>query len=152
MDKIDRKILSILQREGRISNVELARRINLSATPCLERVRRLERDGYITGYAARLDAEKLGAGTLVFVQITLDRTTDDVFARFREAVARLPEVQECHMVAGGFDYLLKVRVEDMAAYRKFLGESLASLTGLRETHSYVVMEAVKESEVVPVDG
>lgn len=150
LDRIDRKILSSLQAEGRLSNVELARQVGLSPTPCLERVRRLERDGYIRGYGARLDAEKLDAGMLVFVQVTLERTTPDIFDRFAEAVQRLEEVAECHMVAGGFDYLLKVRVKDMAAYRRFLGEGLTALASVRETHTYVVMEAVKDGREIPV--
>lgn len=150
LDRIDRKILRFLQADGRLSNVELARQVGLSPTPCLERVRRLERDGYIRGYAAQLDAEKLEAGMLVFVQVTLERTTPDIFDRFAEAVQRLEEVAECHMVAGGYDYLLKVRVKDMAAFRRFLGEGLTALDSVRETHTYVVMEAVKDGREIPV--
>lgn len=151
MDRTDRKILMALQAEGRISNVELARRVNLSPTPCLERVRRLEREGYIQGYAARLDPEKLGAGLLILVQVTLDRTTPDVFERFREAITRLPEVLECHMVAGGFDYLLKIRAKDMTSYRRILGEDLTALPGVLQTHTYVVMESVKDSTAIEVN-
>jgi Lrp/AsnC family leucine-responsive transcriptional regulator len=150
LDRIDRKILRSLQADGRISNVELARRVGLSPTPCLERVRRLEREGYILGYGARLDAAKLEAGMLVFVQVTLERTTPDVFDRFAAAVQRLEEVAECHMVAGGYDYLLKVRVKDMAAFRRFLGEGLTALDSVRETHTYVVMEAVKDGREIAV--
>ncbi len=144
LDRTDRRILSVLQRIGRITNAGLARRVQLSATPCLERVRRLEREGYIQGYRAKLDPERLGAGLLVFVQVTLDRTTPDVFARFREEVVALPEVQDCHMVAGGFDYLLKIRVRDMAAFRRVLGDGLTALPGVLQAHSYVAMETVKE--------
>jgi Lrp/AsnC family leucine-responsive transcriptional regulator len=150
LDRIDRRILATLQTDGRISNVALARQVNLSPTPCLERVRRLERAGYVTGYAALLDPAKLGVSLLVFVQVTLDRTTPDVFARFAEAVAPIPEVRECHMVAGGFDYLLKIRVADMEAYRRVLGEGLAAIPGVAQTHSYVVMEAVKDSHALPI--
>ena len=150
LDRIDRKILRSLQADGRISNVELARRVGLSPTPCLERVRRLERDGYILGYGARLLDGKLEAGMLVFVQVTLERTTPDVFDRFAAAVQRLEEVAECHMVAGGYDYLLKVRVRDMAAFRRFLGDGLTALDSVRETHTYVVMEAVKDGREIPV--
>lgn len=150
LDRIDRKILRALQADGRLSNVELARRVNLSPTPCLERVRRLERAGYIRGYRADLAPDKLGAGLLVFVQVILDRTTPDVFEQFREAAAALPEVIECHMVAGGFDYLLKVRVRDMPAYRHFLGERLTALGGVAQTHTYVVMEEVKSDAPLPV--
>ncbi|MFQ5534605.1 MAG: Lrp/AsnC ligand binding domain-containing protein [Sphingomonadales bacterium] len=152
LDQLDRRILSILQTEGRISNIELARRINLSATPCLERVRRLERDGFITGYAALVAPEKLDAGLIAFIEVSLDRTTADVFERFKAAVTATAEVQECHMVAGGFDYLLKVRVADMAAYRRFLGDRLAELPGVSQTHTYVVMEEVKATQAVPVPG
>ncbi len=150
LDRIDRRILSVLQRIGRITNAELARRVHLSATPCLERVRRLEREGYIQGYRAKLDPERLGAELLVFVQVTLDRTTPDVFDRFREEVVGLAEVQDCHMVAGGFDYLLKIRARDMAAFRQFLGDSLAALPGVLQTHSYVAMETVKEDAPLPL--
>lgn len=143
LDRIDRRILTTLQDNGRISNVELARAVNLSPTPCLERVRRLESAGYIEGYSARLSAEKLGVGLTVFVQLTLDRTKPDVFDRFREAVAEIPEIAECHMVAGGFDYLIKIRTSDMNAYRQMLGEKLAALKSVLNTHSYVVMEEVK---------
>ncbi len=143
LDRIDRKILATLQDNGRISNVELARAVNLSPTPCLERVRRLEGAGYVEGYSARLSAEKLGMGLTVFVQLTLDRTKPDVFDRFREAVAEIPEITECHMVAGGFDYLIKIRTSDMNAYRNMLGDRLAALKSVLTTHSYVVMEEVK---------
>jgi len=108
-------------------------------------VRRLERLGYIRGYSAHLDPHKLGAHLLAFVEIRLDRTTPDVFDRFKEAVARLAEVQECHMVAGGFDYLVKLRVADMEAYRRILGEGIAALPGVEQTHTYFVMEEVKST-------
>ena len=150
MDKIDRTILTLLQENGRLTNVELARRINLSPTPCLERVRRLERDGFIQGYGARLNAAKLDLGLAVFVQVTLDRTTTDVFDTFQAAVADIDAIVECHMVAGGFDYLLKVRVADMEAFRGFLGEVINNLPGISSTTTYVVMEAVKEGERLPV--
>ena len=150
LDKIDRRILGILQEFGRLSNVDLAKMVNLSPTPCLERVRRLEREGYITGYKAILDPSKLDAGLTVFVQVTLDRTTPDVFDQFRARVLDMPQVVECHMVAGGFDYLVKIRVRDMKDYRQFLGDRLTSLTGVLTTHTYVVMEEVKEGDMVPV--
>ncbi len=145
LDRTDKRILREMQGNGRISNVELARRVNLSATPCLERVRRLEQAGYIRDYVAVLDPQRMDVGMLVYVEVTLDRTTPDVFDRFKEAIAERPEVQECHMVAGGFDYLLKVRVPDMPAYRTFLGEGLTAAPGVRETHTYVVMEEIKET-------
>lgn len=149
LDRIDRKLLLLLQADARLSNAELARRVHLSATPCLERVHRLERDGYIRGYTAELDGAKLGFGLMVFVQVQLDRTTPDVFNRFRHGVTGLEQVQECHMVAGGFDYLLKVRTADMGSYRRFL-EDLAALDGIAQTHTYVVMEEVKATRALPV--
>lgn len=150
LDRLDRRILRLLQAEGRLTHVELAERIGLSPTAATERVKRLVRDGVIAGYAARLDPAKLGLGLLVFVEVTLDRTTADVFEKFDAAVRRAPEVLECHLVAGGFDYLVKARVPDMAHYRKFLGEVLLGLPGVRATHTYPVMEAVKEENGLPV--
>jgi Lrp/AsnC family transcriptional regulator, leucine-responsive regulatory protein len=150
LDRTDRRLLALLQQDGRLPVAELARRVHLSPTPCLERVRRLEREGYIRGYAADLDAAKLGLGMIVFVEVQLDRTTPDVFNRFREGVGGLDPVQECHMVAGGFDYLLKVRTNDMTSYRRFL-EDLAALEGVQQTHTYVVMEEVKSTRAVPID-
>lgn len=150
LDRTDRRILSELQRNGRISNVELARRVNLSATPCLERVRRLEQAGYIREYVAVLEPSKLDIDLLVYVEVTLDRTTPDIFDRFRDAIVERPEVQECHMVAGGFDYLIKIRVPDMRAYRSFLGEGLTAAPGVRETHTYVVMEEIKEGTAIDI--
>lgn len=150
LDRIDRAILRLLQSDGRLSNVELARRINLSPTPCLERVRRLEKDGFIRGYSARLNPSKLQLGLAVFVQVTLDKTTSDVFEKFKSAISAIDEVVECHMVAGGFDYILKVRTADMDAFRTFLGETINNLPGISSTSTYVVMEAVKEGESLPV--
>ncbi|MBV1775124.1 leucine-responsive transcriptional regulator Lrp [Burkholderiaceae bacterium DAT-1] len=150
IDRIDRKILRELQNDGRISNLDLSRRIGLSATACLERVKRLTRDGYILGYGARLNPELLDAGLLVFVEVVLDRTSPEVFDRFKQAVQDHPEVQECHMVAGGFDYLIKARVKDMKAYRDLLGSALLSLPGVRETHTYAVMEEVKDSPAIHI--
>ncbi len=143
LDRIDRNILLHLQQDGRLSNVELARTVNLSPSPCLERVRRLEAEGFIEGYSARLNPVKLGFGMEAFIQITLDRTNGDVFDSFRDAVVDIPDVAECHMVAGGFDYLLKLRVSDMVAYRKLLGE-LVELPGVSQTHTYIVIDKVKQ--------
>ena len=145
LDAIDLAILDALQNDGRLSNVALAKAVGLSATPCAERVRALEAAGIIAGYATLLDAEKLGLGLTVFIEVSIDRTSEDAFEAFREAMLSIRQVQECHMVAGGFDYLLKVRVQDMAAYRSFLGEVLAKVPGIRSTHTYAVMERVKDS-------
>ena len=145
LDRIDRKILSILQNDGRIANLKLAEAVALSPTAVLARVQRLTRDGFILGYEARLNPLKLGAGMLVFVEVLLDRTTPNVFDQFRAAVQVHPEIMECHMVAGGFDYLLKTRSADMNAYRVFAGNVLWQLPGVRETRTYAVMEEVKHS-------
>ena len=130
--------------------MELSRRIGLSATPCLERVKRLERRGFIKGYAAQLAPEKLSAGLLVFVEIRLTRTSPDVFNDFKRAVIDLPQVLECHLVSGDFDYLVKARVADMVAYRQLLGETLLTLPGVSGSRTYVVMEEVKESGQIPI--
>jgi len=145
MDKIDQRILRELQRDGRISNLKLAEAVHLSPTAVLERVKRLTREGVILGYEARLDPAKLGAGLMVFIEVLLDRTVQDVMDNFKAAVQARPEILECHLVAGGFDYLLKTRVADMAAYRSFVGEVIWALPGVRETRTYAVMEEVKNT-------
>jgi Lrp/AsnC family leucine-responsive transcriptional regulator len=150
IDRIDRRILSLLQADGRIAAVELAERVGLSPTSTGERLKRLQKDGYITGFGARLDPHKLGFGLLVFVEVLLDKTTPDIFDHFAQAVSRAPEVLECHMVAGGFDYLIKARVADMQAYRRFLGNVLLGLPGVRETRTYAVMEEVKSDSLLPI--
>lgn len=148
LDRIDRKILTELQLDGRLANVELARRVGLSPTPCLERVRKLEAEGYIIGYNAQVDPHKVGAALLVFVEITLSKTSPEDFDEFSKAVLKLAEIQECHLVSGSFDFLLKTRVANMAAYRELLGETLLRLPSVRESRTYVVMEEVKQSSFV----
>lgn len=150
VDACDLKILDILQADGRITTSDLAERLRLSPTATGERLRRLTRDGVITGYGARLDPARLGLGLLVFVEVSLDKTTSDVFDQFARAVRLTPEILECHMVAGGFDYLVKARVADMAAYRAFLGDVLVALPGVKETRTYAVMEEVKRDGPLPV--
>ncbi len=150
LNRIDRHILRILQDDGRITYADLARQVGLTTTPCIERVKRLEREGFIRGYSARVEPEYLDAGLIIFVQIKLDRTSKDSFDKFRSAVVRLQQVQECYLVSGNFDYLLKARVADMAAYREFLGETLLSVPGVQESTSIVVMEAVKETLKIEV--
>jgi len=152
LDRTDRQILTVLQAEGRISNLALARKVNLTPTPCLERVRRLERDGYITGYTALLDPKKVDAGLLVFVEISLLRNSPDAFSDFRREASRLTGILECHLVSGNFDYLIKARVKDMDEYRKLLGEKILALPGVSDSRSYVVMEEVKESTAIPLLG
>lgn len=150
LSTIDRNILRVLQKNGRTSYAELARQVGLTATPCVERVKRLESDGVIQGYTALIDPEYLDAALVVFVQIRLNRSAQDAFEEFRSAVAALPEVQECYLVSGNFDYLIKARVADMSAYRRFYGETLLTLPEVQECTSYVVMEQVKETLEVPV--
>ena len=145
IDRIDQRILSALQADGRLSNLKLAEAVALSPTAVLARVQRLTREGYILGYEARLNPLKLGRGMMVFVEVLLDRTVHDVMDSFRAAVQVRPEILECHLVAGGFDYLLKTRVSDMAAYRSFVGDVIWSLPGVRETRTYAVMEEVKNT-------
>ncbi len=150
LDRTDKRILECLQRDGRLSNVKLAREVNLTPTPCLERVKRLERDGYIRGYTALLDPVLVGAGLLVFAEINLTHTAGDVFKEFRREARRLPEVLDCHLVSGNFDYLIKARVRDMQEYREFLGDKILSLPGVNGSRSYVVMEEVKETTALPL--
>ena len=150
MDETDRRLLRLLQRDGRMTNVDLAKRANMSQAATHERVRRLQQDGVIEGYTVKLNAAKLDRALLVFVEVTLDRTSSSAFDEFARAVTRSPEILECHMVAGGFDYLIKARVRDMHAYREFLGGTLVSLPGIRQTHTYTVMEEVKSTTDLPL--
>jgi Lrp/AsnC family leucine-responsive transcriptional regulator len=153
LDSIDRRILKELQADGRMSFTELAPKVGLTTSPCLERVRRLERAGVIKGYAATLDPRALDAGMLVFVELSLTYTTPEIFAEFKRAIARLPEILECHLVSGDFDYLIKMRVPDMNAYRSLLGQLLVHLPGVRNSKTLVVMEEVKETTRIPIaDG
>ncbi|OUR61493.1 leucine-responsive transcriptional regulator [Colwellia sp. 39_35_sub15_T18] len=150
IDRIDKNILAELQKEGRLSNVELSKRVGLSPTPCLERVKRLEKEQYITGYQANLDATKLNLALLVFVEITLTKTSPDVFDDFAAAVHELEVIQECHLVSGDFDFLLKTRVKDMLAYRQLLGDTLLRLPAVSESRTYVVMDEIKSSNMLPI--
>lgn len=150
LSRIDKKILRELQKDGRISFAELARRVGLTTTPCLERVKRMEREGVIQGYTTLLDPASLQAALVVFVQIRLSRTSQNIFAKFKKAAMALNAVQECYLVSGNFDYLIKARVADMNAYRILLGDTLLTLPGVQESTSYVVMEEVKETLNVQV--
>ena len=150
IDRIDKNILIELQKNGRLSNIELSKRVGLSATPCLERVKRLENDGFILGYQAILNPQQLDAALLVIVEITLTKTSPDVFDDFSKAVHGLDVIQECHLVSGDFDFLLKTRVADMAAYRELLGDTLLRLPAVSESRTYVVMEEVKSSNLLPI--
>jgi len=150
LDKLDRQILRLLQADGRMPFTELGERIGLSTTPCTERVRRLEREGIIMGYTARLNPQHLKGGLLVFVEISLAYKSGDIFEEFRRAALKLPNVLECHLVSGDFDYLLKARISEMASYRKLLGSTLLTLPHVRESKSYIVMEEVKETLTLPI--
>ena len=151
LDRTDRKILDLLQRQGRIPMTELAQQIGLSTSPCSERVRRMEREGVITGYHARIDPRAIGKTLLVFVEIRLSSKSGDVFDKVRKELLHVPEVMECHLVSGGFDYLVKARLRAMSDYRHLLGDLLKKLPVTAESHSYVVMEEVKESLYLPID-
>ena len=143
LDKIDNRILEELESDGRLSIVELSQRVNLTNTPCSERVKRLERSGYISGYRAVLDKAKIGLGHLTIVQVSLAATAgDNSLDTFNRAVKDIPEVEGCLMVAGSFDYLLTVRTRDMRHFRAVLGDQINKLPGIHQTNSFTVMEAV----------
>ncbi|WP_038012826.1 Lrp/AsnC family transcriptional regulator [Terasakiella pusilla] len=150
LDVIDQKILRELQNHGRMPMVELAERVNLTKTPCTQRVHRLEDAGIIRGYRADLDPAKLDAGRVMVVMVTMDKTSDDALERFNEAVRYIPEIQGCYMVAGNFDYLLKVRTKNVEEYRSVLGYKIGQLPNVLQTHSFLVMELVKDEFNVPI--
>lgn len=150
LDDIDRRLLRVLQRDGRISNLDLAQQCHLSPSACSDRVRRLKDRGVILRYSALLDPKAIDRALLIFVEVQLDRTTGDTFTEFAQAAQRSPEILECHMVAGGFDYLIKARVRDMEAYRSFLGDVLVRMPGVRETRTYAVLEEVKSVTEMPI--
>lgn len=150
MDKIDRRILSLLQNDGRLTNAALAELVGIPPSSSSDRVRRLVQAGYITAFSARLNPHKLGFGLLVFVEVLLDKTTPDAFEKFAEGIRKVPEILECYMVAGGFDYLIKIRLADMGAYRSLLGHVLLSLPSVRETRTYAVMEELRSEGALPL--
>lgn len=152
LDKLDRRILTLLQGDGRMSMKDLAEAVGLTITPCIERVKRLERDGVIMGYYARLNPTLLGSGLLVFVEISLGNKAGNMFDKFRREVLRIPEVLECHLVSGDFDYLIKARIREIAEYRRLLGDILLQLPGAAQSKSYVVMEEIKETLEIMVEG
>lgn len=150
IDRIDRHILVILQQEGRISYTDLAERVGLSTTPCMERVKRLERDGVITGYHANVDPEMLNFHLLVFVEVTLCYQSPDAFERFERAVSTLPHIQECYLVSGDVNYLLKARLHDVSHYRELLEDLLLTLPNVKNSKSYIVMDEIKKQLSLPV--
>ncbi len=150
LDSIDLALLDALQTDGRLPVVELAKRISLSPTPCTLRMRKLEQDGVISGYHARLNPMALGQELMVFVTVSLKATDEATLKAFNAAVKPVKQILECHMVGGGFDYLLKIRVRGMGEYRDILGGVVGTLPMVESTHSYFVMEEVKESPLLPV--
>jgi Lrp/AsnC family transcriptional regulator, leucine-responsive regulatory protein len=149
-DRIDAKILKELQQNARIPIVELAKRVGLSPTPCTTRLRNLEERGIVKGYHARLDPAAMERGLLVFVTVKLRQTDEPTLKAFNAAIKPVSHVLECHMTGGGFDYLLKLRVKDMAEYREILGQVIGTLPMVEGTHSYFVMEEVKETSLLPI--
>jgi len=149
MDEYDRKILSVLSVEGRISMTALGERVGLSKTPVTARVKRLEEEGVITGYRATLSASKLGVEHIAFLEVKLSDTREKALDAFNQAVRAIPEVEACHMIAGGFDYLIKVRTSDIFAYRQVLGEQLSRLPNVASTSTYISMQSVVDT--VPID-
>lgn len=145
LDRFDRAILRVLAADGRISVTDLAREIGLSKSPAQARLRRLEQAGIITGYRAFFDPIRLGLDHVSFVEVRLDNTRETALSAFNAAVARIPEIEQAHLIAGSFDYLLKVRTQDMADYRRVLAEAVSTLPHVASTSTYVAMEAVKES-------
>ena len=149
MDEYDRKILSVLSIEGRISMTALGERVGLSKTPVTARVKRLEEEGVITGYRATLSASKLGVEHIAFLEVKLSDTREKALDAFNQAVRAIPEVEACHMIAGGFDYLIKVRTSDIFAYRQVLGEQLSRLPNVASTSTYISMQSVVDT--APID-
>ena len=149
LDRIDLKILRALQAEGRLTNAELAARVNVSPATCHRRTQRLFDEGYITGVRAEVAPAAVGLGALVMVGVVLDRSTPESFAAFEGAVLKMKDVLECNLVAGDFDYLLKIRVRDMADFNKLHGQKLIALPGVRQTRTFFVMKEVKENARLP---
>lgn len=151
LDRIDLQILDILQRDGKISNIKLAEAIHLSPTAVMARVQKLTREQYILGYYAHLNPNQLNANFLVFVDVLLDKTTPNALDDFISAVQNYPEIVECHMTSGGFDFILKIRSKNMDEYRRIAGQILWHLPGVKETRSYPVMQVVKESSMLKIN-
>ena len=145
LDRFDQAILRVLSVDGRVSVTELARRIGLSKSPAQARLKRLEAEGVITGYRAQIDPRRIDAAHVAFVEVKLSDTREAALDAFAAAIRKLPEIEECHLIAGAFDYLLKVRSSDIASYRRVLAEHISSLPHVMSTSTHVVMEAVKET-------
>ena len=145
LDEFDRKILAVLRRDGRITFTDLAQQVGLSKTPCQQRVKRLVENGVIVGFRAIVDPAKLGLDHVAFAEVKLSDTREAALKEFNAAVRQIPEVEECHMIASSFDYLLKVRTADIRKYRMVLGEKISSLPHVASTSTFVAMETVRES-------
>ncbi len=150
LDSIDRRLLTVLQKSGRISNSDLAEKVNLSASACHRRVQRLETEGYIAGYVALLDARKMGVPTTVFVEITLSTQADDVLNAFEKAVARVPDVLECHLTAGTADYILKIVAEDTDDFARIHRQYLTRLPGVAKMQSSFALRTICNTTALPV--
>jgi len=144
LDQFDKAIIRQLQKNSRISVTELADVVGLSKTPCKVRMDKLEKQGYILGYSLLVDRAKLGESHVAFVQVTLSDTKTKALEAFNQAIRKIPEVEQCHMIAANFDYLIKVRTSDMESYRKFLGETLSNLPFVLQSSTFVVMENIKD--------
>jgi len=143
-DKIDKAIIRELMPNARITITELASRVGLSKTPCQLRIKRLEEQGYILGYETRVNLTKLELNHIAFVQVSMSNTSRTSLKKFNEAMKEIPEIEQCHMIAGGFDYLLKVRTTNMSVFRTILGDKISTLPDVVQTSTFVVMESVKE--------
>ena len=148
LDRLDQKIIEVLQSNGRITMTDLGEQIGLSTSPCAERVKRLEKNGVIMGYHARVNPKLIGKPLLVFVELTLSTNSEEIFENIRDEVRDMREVIECHLVSGSFDYLIKARLQAMTDYRELLGKILDKIPVPAQSHSYVVMEEVKESTYI----
>ena len=144
IDAFDRKIIAVLEKDGRLSVTELAKRVGLSKTPCQTRLKRLTDRGYIRGFKAVVDPEKLGLGHVAFTEVKLSDTREAALAEFRRGVLAIPQVEECHMIASSFDYLLKIRTRDIRQYRDVLGERISTLPHVASTSTFGVMETIRE--------
>lgn len=147
IDQFDRRILEALTLDGRMSVTDLARQVGLSKTPCQVRLKRLMDEGYIVGFRAVLDPRRLGLDHIAFAEVRLSDTREKALNEFNSAVMKIKEVEECHMIAGSFDYLLKIRTADIKKYRQVLGEKISSLPHVSNTSTFVVMQSVKDSGV-----
>jgi Lrp/AsnC family leucine-responsive transcriptional regulator len=144
LDRFDRQIIDILSQEGRLPVTDLAKRIGMSKSPCQTRLKRLQVEGYILGFRAVLDPRRLGKEHVAFTEVTLSDTREVALCAFNDAVQKVPEIEQCHMIAGSFDYLLKIRTANIQSYRKILGETITALPYVANTSTYVTMEAVKD--------